>query len=380
MTRIFVSHASQERRFAERVVGGLERLGLPCWMAPRDIVPGMDYQSSLYAAIKQCDALLVLVCAGSNKSEDVARELALARKEKKPIVPARIRNVEPEAAVAYQITAAQWVDLFSDFDENLARLSRELAKRLQLSEQVAAAAAKLQRRQRVVWWSAGFAAVFAAAVAGMLIPRFMSLVVGASRPGGLAAAPSLAPPAWSVPPPTALPRVAAPAAPSSDAASSITASIALPSVAAAAPTATDPLDRFVRDYYARLSDAPMAAVGYLGEVVSEPVHFYGKTIDKRKLIDEQQAYFRRWPDRRFVVRPGSVATSCDAAGTSCSVAGVLDYDVRDPASDQAHWGTERFELQLLRLGSGLQLTGINGSAVERHSGSASRHAALIPAP
>ena len=366
MTRVFISHASTERQLAERLVNGLERLDLPCWIAPRDIPLGMDFQKALYDAIAGCDLMLLLVSSGSNKSPDVARELAIARGQDKPVVPVRMQNVKLEAALAYQVSNAQWIDLFRDFDANLALLSREIAKRLQLSEEVAAKQARLRRRRRMAQWATGVA-VAPVLVLAFWLPRLLIQPHAAVAPAGGAAAQA----AFIAPPPATPLSVTPPLV--------TTAPVSVTQLATAMAPAIDPLHRFVDDYYRKMSEPDNAVIGYLGSVVAQPVHFYGKTIDRRRLLDDQQAYLRRWPERRFVVRADSVQTNCDASGGSCSVNGVLDYDVRDPVGNQAHWGTERFELQLLRFASGaLQLTGISGSAVERHSGSAAARPELAP--
>ncbi len=377
VTRVFISYASAERQLAERLVNGLERLDLPCWIAPRDIPLGMDFQKSLYDAIAGCDLMLLLVSSGSNKSPDVARELAIARGQDKPVVPVRMQDVKLEAALAYQVSNAQWIDLFRDFDANLTLLSRQIAKRLQLSEEVAAKQARLRRRRRLTQWATGAVVASVLALGAFWLPRLPIGPHAAAEPTRDAA---VAQAAFVAPPPVSQPPVApSSAAPSSVAPSSVAPSPSTRAAAVAAAAAIDPLHRFVGDYYSEMSEPNDAVIGYLGSVVAQPVRFYGKTIDRRRLLDDQQAYLRRWPERRFVVRPTSVQTNCDASGGSCSISGVLDYDVRDPATDQAHWGTERFEMQVLRFGGGaLQLTGISGSAVERHSGSAAARPEFAP--
>jgi hypothetical protein len=44
---VFVSYASQDTAAAHTVVSALERAGLTCWIAPRDVVPGALYASEM---------------------------------------------------------------------------------------------------------------------------------------------------------------------------------------------------------------------------------------------------------------------------------------------------------------------------------------------
>lgn len=345
MSRVFLSHASKEHGFAMRVVEGLERCNLPCWIAPRDIPTGADFQKSLFDAIKNCDIILLLLSDHSNRSEEVAREMALARRFSKTIVPARLQDVEPENALGFQLTAAQRVDLFRDFDANLSRLSRDLGKVLKLSDQVAAAQVRAGRQRRLARVGIGLILGVAFAAAAWLILLPVTSRVASAPPGSSVFGMAVAGPA-------------------------VTAT--LPEKQALPDNASDdPLHRFVDDYYRMMSKPGDDAIDYLRTIAVEPLNFYGRSITKQKLLGDEQSYLQRWPQRRFIVRPASIRTTCDASGASCVVGGMLDYDVRNPAADQAHWGTERFQMQLLRLGGALQLTGLSSTPVERHSGTAS---------
>src|SRR5215213_1012674 len=44
---IFISHSSRDKPAADAVCAALERAGLRCWIAPRDIVPGTDWSAAI---------------------------------------------------------------------------------------------------------------------------------------------------------------------------------------------------------------------------------------------------------------------------------------------------------------------------------------------
>ena len=48
---VFVSYASQDAAIANAVVLALERDGLTCWVAPRDVTPGALYADGIIRAI-----------------------------------------------------------------------------------------------------------------------------------------------------------------------------------------------------------------------------------------------------------------------------------------------------------------------------------------
>jgi hypothetical protein len=55
---VFISYASPDRSVADGVCGALERAGMACWIAPRDVTPGEFYAEAIVRAI---DAAKVMV-------------------------------------------------------------------------------------------------------------------------------------------------------------------------------------------------------------------------------------------------------------------------------------------------------------------------------
>jgi hypothetical protein len=58
---VFISHASQDAAVANTVVDALERNGLACWIAPRQVVPGTFYADEIVHAIDAAKALVVIL-------------------------------------------------------------------------------------------------------------------------------------------------------------------------------------------------------------------------------------------------------------------------------------------------------------------------------
>jgi hypothetical protein len=48
---VFVSYASQDAVFANALVVALERDQITCWIAPRNVTPGMQYADGIVLAI-----------------------------------------------------------------------------------------------------------------------------------------------------------------------------------------------------------------------------------------------------------------------------------------------------------------------------------------
>src|ERR1051326_2355713 len=53
---IFISHSSKDKAAADAVCAALERHGIGCWIAPRDIVPGTDWSAAIVDGLIQSPA------------------------------------------------------------------------------------------------------------------------------------------------------------------------------------------------------------------------------------------------------------------------------------------------------------------------------------
>jgi hypothetical protein len=109
---IFVSYSSADQNSAERLVRQIEAIGIPCWMAPRDVPFGANYGKAILDAIESAEVVVVLLSANANKSIHVANEIERAASYRKTIVPLRLENVRPSREIELHISSRQWVDLF----------------------------------------------------------------------------------------------------------------------------------------------------------------------------------------------------------------------------------------------------------------------------
>ncbi|MGH8109968.1 MAG: toll/interleukin-1 receptor domain-containing protein [Arenimonas sp.] len=110
MPDIFVSYATADRDAAFRIVGFLEGQGIHCWVAPRDVAPGVEYGHAIINAIEQCKALVLVLSDQSNDSQFVRKEVERAVSKTKVVLPVRIREITPSGSLEFYISSAQWVD------------------------------------------------------------------------------------------------------------------------------------------------------------------------------------------------------------------------------------------------------------------------------
>ena len=76
--RAFVSHAHEDGVFAARLVEAIESAGLPCWIAPRDIVAGRSWDEAIVDGLDRSSVFVLVFSRFAAASVQVAKELGLA--------------------------------------------------------------------------------------------------------------------------------------------------------------------------------------------------------------------------------------------------------------------------------------------------------------
>ncbi len=110
---VFISHASKNFKLADEVRGFLERQGISCWIAPRDIPVGQQYGAAIIEAIRECTVTLLVLTEESNRSKPVANEIERAFSYQKTIIPIRLREVAPSTDLEFFVANAQWINAFA---------------------------------------------------------------------------------------------------------------------------------------------------------------------------------------------------------------------------------------------------------------------------
>jgi hypothetical protein len=111
----------------------LERAGIRCWIAPRDIRPGQEYGQSIIEAIDQCRVMVLIFSANANDSRQTHREIERAVSKGVPIIPLRIEEVVPTKSMEYFLGAIHWLDaLTPPLEKHLQQLAEAVKALLQV--------------------------------------------------------------------------------------------------------------------------------------------------------------------------------------------------------------------------------------------------------
>ena len=111
---VFISYSQKDRVYAEQVCTSLEAANVRCWIAPRNIKPGADWAESIIAALGSCRAMVVIFSSSANTSPQVTREVQRAFEKGLTVMPFRIEDVQPSAALEYYMGSVHWLDALTE--------------------------------------------------------------------------------------------------------------------------------------------------------------------------------------------------------------------------------------------------------------------------
>jgi biotin transporter BioY len=130
---VFVSYSSDDKPTADAVIATLENRGIRCWIAPRDILPGVDWGGAIVDAINASRMMVLVYSAKANDSPQIKREVERAVNRGLTVIPFRIQDVPMSTTLEYFMSMPHWLDALTpplqDHLDRLAETTRLILER-----------------------------------------------------------------------------------------------------------------------------------------------------------------------------------------------------------------------------------------------------------
>ncbi len=164
---VFVSYASGDKTVADAVCAMLESQGVRCWIAPRDVEPGMAYGEAILEGIQGCRIMVLVFSARANASTHIPKEIERAVSKGASVIPLRIEDVTPGKSLDYFIGNVHWLDaLTPPLENHLRRLAKNVQTILSRDETVSEETGAFIAAQAASWGASGGTAGVSRARAG----------------------------------------------------------------------------------------------------------------------------------------------------------------------------------------------------------------------
>jgi len=109
---VFISYSTVNQKIIKALSAYLEKNGISCWVAYRNIPAGSDWADFIPQAIKECKIMVYVHSSTSNLSLEINKEIALSLKHNRPILPFKIENTDYSGSKAYHLVTINWIDAF----------------------------------------------------------------------------------------------------------------------------------------------------------------------------------------------------------------------------------------------------------------------------
>ncbi len=115
---VFISYSSKDKSIADAVCSILEKEQIRCWIAPRDIMPGVPFAEAIIDNIKASKVFLLIFSSNSNQSHQVSKEVERAVHHGISIIPLRIEDVPMSKQLEFYVSNVHWLDAITPPLEN----------------------------------------------------------------------------------------------------------------------------------------------------------------------------------------------------------------------------------------------------------------------
>jgi hypothetical protein len=125
--KVFLSCATVDNKWAKQLRERLAHAGLEVWDPNREVLPGQDWSGKISGALRDSDAMVVLVSPQAAESDSVRREIEYALGSPRyahRLIPVVIR---PTRKLPWILEQRKMVPL----NNNIERAAREIVKRLE---------------------------------------------------------------------------------------------------------------------------------------------------------------------------------------------------------------------------------------------------------
>jgi hypothetical protein len=130
----FISHSNADMASANLILAALERRGVKCWMAPRDLPATTADAEAILGAIERASCFVLVYSKHANRSKQVLREVERAVKIDVNIVPVRFDSSAPSKSLDYLLSTWQWLYISEPVKAAVAKAADRIASSLRQAE------------------------------------------------------------------------------------------------------------------------------------------------------------------------------------------------------------------------------------------------------
>ncbi len=132
---IFISYSRKDSSVAKAICAVLNEANVSYWINVDGIYSGENYKDSIVKAIKSSKIVLFLSSENSNKSSHVAKEIGIADKYNKVIIPVRLDMSAYNPKMDYDLSGIDAIDFTNTDDKSSRKLHAAIIAQIRMNNE-----------------------------------------------------------------------------------------------------------------------------------------------------------------------------------------------------------------------------------------------------
>ena len=91
---VFISYQHNAKKIVDYLVENLERSGISCWYAPRNLIGGQEYYEAINKVISNARCVIAVISDEALESQWIKHEIVLADDHNIPVIPFEIAPIK----------------------------------------------------------------------------------------------------------------------------------------------------------------------------------------------------------------------------------------------------------------------------------------------
>lgn len=135
---VFISYSRKDKAIVDEIRQLLDADSITYWLDTEKNRMGSEFMGDIVDAIEKSDLVLFISSVNSNASYNIAKEISIADKFKKTILPVRIDDAPYSSVIEYDLIGVDYIDYSKRSNESLEKLRKSILARLLISDTLAA--------------------------------------------------------------------------------------------------------------------------------------------------------------------------------------------------------------------------------------------------
>ncbi len=130
---VFISYSRKDSEKVRGICNLLNKQSIPYWIDYNGVYSGENFKEVIVNAISSAEIILFLSSVNSNSSSNVAKEIGLADKYDKVIIPVRLDATPMNPKIDYDLAGIDFVDLFTFDEKSVTKLKNAILGHLAMN-------------------------------------------------------------------------------------------------------------------------------------------------------------------------------------------------------------------------------------------------------